>query len=245
MGWAIALAVILAIFLLLCCSAAVRLEYFGDIRVKISYLCFTVLKYPAEKKKNRRRDKKSSKAVKAADKAAREPAEDGTEPAGSAESGGETASEKAEKSASEKREKKSGERRASLGDYFELAKLIADSLGKPLKKLLKRTRIYRLRINVVCGGEDAAKAALNFGKTNVAIGNALGWADSFFKLMPAEEIRIDADFQSEETTAEASCVIKASLLTLIAFLVTLLFRAVRYYRAHPEAKRAVGVLKEK
>ncbi|MDE6032279.1 MAG: hypothetical protein K2G32_11720, partial [Oscillospiraceae bacterium] len=72
MGWVIALTIILALFLLLCCSAAVRLEYFGEIRVKISYLCFTIVKFPAVKKKNKRKDKKAKKALKAADNAAME-----------------------------------------------------------------------------------------------------------------------------------------------------------------------------
>lgn len=147
--------------------------------------------------------------------------------------------QKEKKAAPDKKGKK-----ASLKDYFEIAKLAVDSLGKPLKKLLRRTRIYDLRINIVCGGEDAAKAALNFGKTNIMIGSALGWIDNYFTLKPAEEIRINADFQSEETTAEASCLIKMSLFTALAFLFTLFFRAVKYYKSHPEAEIAVGMLRK-
>lgn len=239
MGWIIALSVILALFLLLCCSAAVRLEYSGDIRVKISYLCFTIVNFPVVKKKSRRGDKRAKKEPKAADSAAEELS---AEKPASSEGGsaGKSAGAKAEKKAtSGKKDKK-----ASLTDYLEIAKLALDSLGKPLKKLLRRTRIYGLRIRIVCGGEDAAKAALNFGKTNILVGNALGWIDSFFTLKAAEEIRIDADFQSEETVAEASCLIKTSLFTALAFLFTLLFRAVRYYKTHPEAERAVGMLRK-
>lgn len=240
MGWVIALTIILVIFLLLCCSAAVRVEYFGEIRVKISYLCFTIVKFPAVKRNNKRKDKKAEKALKAADSAAMELA--GDNPAADAESGG---SEKGapvkgkEKAPPEKKGKKAG-----LKDYFEIAKLVLDSLGKPLKKLLHRTRIYDLRINIVCGGGDAAKAALNFGKVNILVGNALGWIDSYFTLKPAKEISINADFQSEETVAEASCVIKMSLFTGLAFLFTLFFRAVRYYKSHPDAEKAVGMLRK-
>ncbi len=239
MGWIIALTIILAIFLLLCCSAAVRVEYFGEIRVKISYLCFTIVKFPAEKKKIKRRDKKAKRVLKAADDTAAELAED--RPAVPAEGGGERnapAKSKA-KAPPEKKVKKAG-----LKDYFEVAKLVLDSLGKPLKKLLHRTRIYDLRIKIVCGGENAAKAAMNFGTANLLVGNALGWIDSYFTLKPVKEIRIDADFQSEETAAEASCVIKMSLFTGLIFLFTLIFRAVRYYKSHPEAERAVGKLRK-
>lgn len=240
MGWIIALTVILALFLLLCCSAAVRLEYLGEIRVKISYLCFTIVKFPAVKKKNKRKDKKAKKALKAADSAAMGLSGDksGTSEISAPEKTI-PSNQKEKKAAPDKKGKK-----ASLKDYFEIAKLAVDSLGKPLKKLLRRTRIYDLRINIVCGGEDAAKAALNFGKTNIMIGSALGWIDNYFTLKPAEEIRINADFQSEETTAEASCLIKMSLFTALAFLFTLFFRAVKYYKSHREAERAVGMLRK-
>lgn len=239
MGWVIALTIILALFLLLCCSAAVRLEYSGEIRVKISYLCFTIVKFPAVKKKNKRKDKKAEKALKAADNAAMELA--GGEPETATESAGseKTASKKSkEKAPPDQKSKKAG-----LNDLFEVAKLVLDSLGKPLKKLLHRTRIYALKINIVCGGEDAAKAAMNFGRTNLLVGNALGWIDNYFTLKPVE-VSINADFQSEETVAEASCVIKMSLFTALAFLFTLLFRAVRYYSSHPEAKKAIGMLRK-
>ncbi len=239
MGWIIALSIILALFLLLCCSAAVRLEYFGEIRVKISYLCFTIVKFPAVKKKNKRKDKKAKKAPKAADSAAIVLSD---EKSGASEKG------TFEKSSPSKPNKKVSagktDKKVAFTDYLEIAKLALDSLGKPLKKLLRRTRIYDLRINIVCGGENAAKAAMNFGKTNILVGNALGWIDNYFTLKPAEEIHIDADFQSEETTAEASCLIKMSLFTALAFLFTLFFRAVRYYKSHPEAKKAVGVLRK-
>lgn len=240
MGWVIALTIVLVIFLLLCCSAAVRLEYFGEIRVKISYLCFTIVKFPAVKRKNKRRDKKAKKVLNSADTAAQELA--GNKPAVSSESG---SREKAAPRKSKEKEPPDKEgKKASLKEYFEVARLVLDSLGKPLKKLLHRTRICNLRINIVCGGEDAAKTAMNFGKTNILVGSALGWLDNYFTLKPAEEIRVDADFQNEETTAEASCIIKASLVTVLAFLITLFFRAVRYYRAHPEAEKAVGMLRK-
>lgn len=242
MGWIIAVAAVLVIVVLLCCSVAVRLEYNGEIRVKISYLCFTVVKLPAKKNKNKRKDKKAGKALRAADNAAKK--------AANAQIGDSSDDVKADSNIPSKSENKNKEKSAeksqkmSLKDYFEVAKLILDSLGKPLKKLLHRTRIYRLRINIICGGDDAAKAALNFGKTNILVGNALGWIDSYFTLKPAEDININADFQSEDTVAEASCLIKLSLLAALAFLLTLFFRAVRYYKSHPEAERAVGLLRQ-
>ena len=126
-----------------------------------------------------------------------------------------------------------------------MVKLVLDSLGKPLKKILKRTRIHHLRLYIVCGGEDAAKAAIKFGTVNMLVGNALGWLGSFFTLKPVDEININVDFQSEETKAEASCTVKMPLYAALAFVFTLLGRAVRYYLKHPDAQQAIKNMTKK
>lgn len=246
MGWIIFGAVVLAIVLLLISPAALRFEYGDDIRLRISWLFVTILKYPAVKKKTRRRNKKTENAVKKADAAAEKIA-DSTPEEKDGGAGKANASEKTDKPASggDNTGKKKGAAKTSLGDIFEMVKLVLDSLKKPLKKILKRTRIHHLRLYIVCGGEDAAKAAINFGRTNILVGNALGWIDSFFTLKPADEINITVDFQSEETKAEASCTVKMPLYAALAFLFTVFGRAVRYYRNHPEAQRALRKLTKK
>lgn len=252
MGWIIFGAVVLVIFLLMISPAVLRFEYGDDMRLRLSWLFVTIFRYPAVTKKNKRRDKKAEKAVKAANSAAEKAAETETpqtdalsedksdEPAVKAKAAGKAAA-KADKPAS------GGDntikKKPKLADIFEMVKLLLDSLKKPLKKILKRTRIHHLRIYIVCGGEDAAKAAINFGKTNILVGSALGWADSFFTLRPADEINITVDFQSEETRAEASCTIKMPLYAALAFAFTVFGRAVRYYTRHPEAQKALNRLR--
>lgn len=250
MGWIVIGAVVLVIFLLMISPAVLRFEYGDDMRLRLSWLFVTIFRYPAVTKKNKRRDKKAEKAVKAANSAAEKAAEAESSRAdkhsenkaagASAKSAGEPAA-KADKPAS------GGDntikKKPKLADIFEMVKLLLDSLKKPLKKILKRTRIHHLRIYIVCGGEDAAKAAINFGKTNILVGSALGWADSFFTLRPADEINITVDFQSEETRAEASCTIKMPLYAALAFAFTVFGRAVRYYTRHPEAQKALNRLR--
>lgn len=250
MGWIVFGAVVLVIFLLMISPAVLRFEYGDDMRLRLSWLFVTIFRYPAVTKKNKRRDKKAEKAVKAANSAAEKAAEAESSRAdkhsenkaagASAKSAGEPAA-KADKPAS------GGDntikKKPKLADIFEMVKLLLDSLKKPLKKILKRTRIHHLRIYIVCGGEDAAKAAINFGKTNILVGSALGWADSFFTLRPADEINITVDFQSEETRAEASCTIKMPLYAALAFAFTVFGRAVRYYTRHPEAQKALNRLR--
>ena len=233
LGWIIAGAVLIVLLLLLLFNVTVIFDFNGDIYLRISYLFFTIVKIPAVKKKNRKKKRRAKKALKsvakvtetvAVDEAEEENAEVGTEKR--------ARSEKAEKS-----EKKKPE--LSLGEIFEVVKLVLDSLGKPLKKLLKRTKISHLRLEIVCGGDDAAKAALNFGRMNIIVGNALGWADSFFTLRSVDELHIDVDFESERTTANAYLEARLTLIAALAFVFTLLGRAIRFYLSHGEAKSAV------
>ncbi|MCM1166085.1 MAG: DUF2953 domain-containing protein [Lachnospiraceae bacterium] len=237
MGWIIAGAVLVVILVLLLCNVTVIFDYGGEVYLRISYLFFTIVRVPAKRKKTRRKDRKAKKVVKAA-------AEDGeTARADAAEKGdaekekpaekGDKTPEKSPKSEKDDKEKK------SLGDIFEVVKLVLDSLGKPLKKLLKRTRISHFYLDIVCGGEDAAKAALTYGGANILVGNALGWIDGYFTLKPVDGLNIGVDFQRERTTAECHAEARLTLIAALAFVFTLLGRALRFYRAHGEAKSAV------
>lgn len=241
MGWIVFGAVALVIFLLMISPAVLRFEYGDKIFLRISWLFITIMKIPAKKKKARRRNKKVKKAVEktAADASAEIPDKAGGELENAADK-----PEKADKPAAEG-DNTVKKNKPSLGDIFEMVKLVLDSLGKPLKKILKRTRIHHLRIYIVCGGEDAAKAAIKFGAVNMLVGNALGWLGSFFTLKPVDEININVDFQSDETKAEASCTVKMPLYAALAFVFTLLGRAVRYYLKHPDAQRAIKNMTKK
>lgn len=126
-----------------------------------------------------------------------------------------------------------------------MVKLATDSVGKPLKRILKRTEISRLSLDIICGGDDAAKAALNFGRMNILVGNALGWIDSFFTLRKPDRINVNVDFQSEETQYAAYCVVRLSLAAALGFLFSIIGRAVKHYGSHREAKIAVRKLLRK
>lgn len=235
MGWIIAGAVLIVLLILLLCNVTVIFDFRGDIYLRISYLFFTIVKIPAKKKKTRKKDKKAKKAAKSAIKAT-EAAE--TSEVGGTASESEEVPEKKSGSNSKKTEEKP-EKKKTLGDIFEVVKLVLDCLGRPLKKLLKRTRISHLGLEIVCGGDDAAKAALNYGRMNILVGNALGWIDSFFTLKPVDDLHIGVDFQSEKNIAECHCEARLTLIAALAFVFTLLGRAIRYYRSHGEAKSAV------
>ncbi len=240
-GWIIFIAAAAVLILLLTRSVAARFSYDEDgLWLKINWLFFTIVKYPAAKKKIKRRDKKAKKLVKTAAKSSE--SSDGEKgmsdtPDSSGKKG------RSDEQGSGKAEKTGNEKKLSLGDILELAKLVMNSLKKPLRKLIHRTRIYHLSINIVCGGEDAAKAAMNFGRTNIAVGNALGFLDTFFTLKTPDDIHIDVNFCEEGTKASVYFLAKLTPLAALAFAFTLLGRAFRYYRKSPGAAKAVGKLR--
>lgn len=254
MGRFIFAGIVTLILLLLLCSVTVHFDYSGgEFLLRVKYLFFTLYCLPSQKKpkkggkRKKPKNKGGSPAEKpAADSAAAETKADETGKV--SENISETAAAKPEKTAAEsqktEQENPKQKNKTSLSDLYEIARLVLDSLGKPLKKLLKRSVVDRLNLYIVCGGEDAAQAALNFGKTNILVGNALGWLGSIFTMKPPENLKVDVDFYSEETTAEASLRLRLSVLTALAFAFTLIGRAVRYYSKNPKAAAAVGILRK-
>ena len=256
-GWIVFAAVVAALFALLCCSVKLVFEYGEEIRLRISFLMFTFYKIPAEKRKTKRKDKKDKKAAKKAAKdiveteEAAAKAEQKSSPAQERASGADTLSvvkTSGAKQQTSAEEKPDGEpekkKKTSLSDVLEIVKLLYAGLGKPLKKLLKRARIYHFYLHILCGGEDAAKAAINFGKTNILVGNALGWLATVFTLKAPDDIHIDVDFYKEGTAAECSLTLKLSLLAALAFLFTGAGRSVCYLLKNPDAAAAVKSLKK-
>ncbi len=147
------------------------------------------------------------------------------------------------KEKSDKGKKEKDPKIPTLEEIFELIKVFVDSLSKPLKKLLKRIHICNLDIRMLCGGEDAAKAALNFGKANLFISNALGQLGCWFTLKKPH-VSISVDFHSEKTVTEVSCVVKLSALTLLAFVFTfvgrLITKALKNIKVKAYLKRVTG-----
>lgn len=168
MGWIIAGAVVVVIMILLMTSVKVRFEYSDGLRLRINWLFITLVQIPAGTRKQKRRNKKAEKAAESVaeteasdtEKLSEEAAEKSAE--SSAKSTESAVAAKKKESAPEKPAKKKS--RVGLSDIWEIVKLVWDSLSKPLKRLLKATRIYSFRLRVVCGGDDAAKAALNYGR---------------------------------------------------------------------------------
>lgn len=209
MGWIIVGAIFVVILLLTLGKVTIIFDYKDDLILKVKYLFIPIVKIPADKPKKEKKPKKPKKSKKKPE--AENPEE-----------------------AKEKPKKK-----PALEDILEVAKLAVNSVGKPLKKIIKRTIIDHLSIDISVGGEDAAKTAISFGATNFAVGSALGWLDTFFTLKKPDCINITADFASEETKIDCYCEIKLVLAAGIAFLFTFLGRAIKYFFKHDRARASI------
>ena len=219
-GWIIAAGIILFIIVLLAIPVVIRFEYAQTLKLRVRYLFFTLYRIPEKPKKRGRTNKQKPKKGKAAEKDAAD-----APPVAAAEKAAPETADSAPKTdkTSDKTKKEKNPKIPTLSEIFELIKVFVDSLGKPLKKLLKRIHINCLDLRMVCGGEDAAKAALKFGAVNLAVGNALGHLGSWFTLKDPH-IDINVDFQSEQTLTECSCTVKTSALTALAFVFSFVFR---------------------
>ncbi|MGN0649563.1 MAG: hypothetical protein ACI4KM_03930 [Oscillospiraceae bacterium] len=246
-GWIIFGAVVLLIVILLICPIAVYFEYAEDIILRVRYLFITIFRIPPKTKKLKRRDKKDVKTADKAAKAAEIIVESAEAP--KAEAIIEKASAKPNEKKSPAKKKpdsnnKANKPKPTLSEIFAVVKMLTESLGKPLKKLLHRTRIINLRLDIICGGDDAAKAALNYGKTNIVAGNALGWLETFFTVVKPD-INIGVDFESEDTLTEMSCKIKLSLGAALAFLLVGFFRILKNSKGNNEVLSALNKLRGK
>ncbi len=248
MGRVIAGAVILFIMLLLMTSVKVRFEFSDGLRLRISWYFWTIFGIPAKTKKRKRRNKKVKRE---ADTAAKKTAEAEGKTVPEASESAEVSDKKPEKKPDKRAEKKAAKPKKSgkktdkltLTDILELVKLVRNSLSTPLRRLLKATRIYGFRLYVVCGGDDAAKAALNYGRTSAAAGAAAAFLDGCFT-MKKPEYSVNVDFMSEETSAECFFTAKLTVIAALAFLFWVVGRAVRNYFNRKETQTAVGKLRK-
>ncbi len=224
-GWLIAGGILLFILILLMIPVVILFDYGDSLHLRVRYLFFTLYQIPSKPKKRKK------KKVRKKDKAAQVVKDVPTEKNIAAESKPSAAAASRPKKRRGKQKLPRVVEKPTLSEILEMIKVAFDSLSKPLKKLCRRIKICDLDLRMICGGDDAAKAALNFGRMNLLVTNALGWIGSAFTLR-APHIDINVDFQSEETVTECSCKVKLSALAALAFVFAFIGRLiVRAFRS--------------
>lgn len=223
MGWIIFSSIVLFLVLILAAPVVISFEYGRSIRLRVRYVFITLYRFPPKPKRSARSKKRKHTSAEAGAENAAAQENPPQQEAASAQAAPPDGGVKAAKA--KKQQKQKNPKVPTLSELFELIRVLVDSLGKPLKKLLRRIEIRDFDIHVLCGGEDAAKAALKFGAVNLAVGNALGFLGSFFTLKQPH-VDINVDFQSEKTEAELSCTVKMCMMIFLMFLFTFLGRLI-------------------
>ena len=233
MGWLILIDILLIIVLALMLSVTVTVHLNDDTRIKVKYAGITVFSVSPEdeklkkEKKKRKQDKKDKKPVAAASES------DGASKKTSATSEEKTDKDKKESADGKKEDKQDGLMSklglsGDVGETIEFAKQLISSASRPIKRLISHIRVNSFMLYVCAGGDDAAKAALNYGKINWLVHTAIGFLYNIVRL-DVKKIDITTDFTSEETKYELSCKVKLRLSTALGCIIWLLFRLAKLY----------------
>lgn len=121
--------------------------------------------------------------------------------------------EKVQKEAKEKpKEKFSLE---DLGGYVTLGRQILEASGKGLRRIFRGIRITELELDFAVPGEDAADAAISYGRTGGLVWYALGLADEFFTLS-VRSVDLTCAFEPEQGRYEGHAAVKLRHATILA-----------------------------
>jgi len=192
----------LIVIILLLSSIKADIEYDNGFKIKAKYLFITL--YPKPVSRNKKIKKK--KTAKQTNKS--KPEKQSLISKITEDSGLDTIASDV---------KKASESKSGKGFDFEMVKLLFDSAKSPVKKLIGKVRIQGLKVNVVVGGEDAAKVAITYGLQSAAISSFLGWLKALTKL-EIDEINVNADFMSEESARYFKCKAKVRLSAIAGSL---------------------------
>lgn len=241
-GWIIAGSILLLFLILLLSRVTIIVDYDGDVYLKVSYFGITVFKIPGKKKpkkKPKKKKKKSDIADKAAETAVKE---DESADKKDESTDGSGKPDDPDKKKKEKKAKKPKKPLPTFDELMDLLRLALNSVGKPLRKILKRVTFSHLSFDAVCGGADAARAAINYGAMNFALSSVLNLIDTFFTLKAPDDLHIGVDFYQEKTVIKIYCEIRTTVGAAIAFVFSLLGRAVMNYLRSRGARSAIKKL---
>ncbi len=100
---------------------------------------------------------------------------------------------------------------------------ILTSLFKRVNTLLKRCRITRLHLRVVCAGEDAAAAAVEYGAVSAIVYSLLGYLDTVARIKrKATDIQVLCDYDRTEGEHSLDMVLSVRIGRILTALLGLI-----------------------
>lgn len=107
-----------------------------------------------------------------------------------------------------------GEKPGTVGRVLDLLPTVAEAAGA----LKRRIRIDHLVLSVVWGADDAASAALGYGKANALMGMIWPLIDNNFKVKKTD-FQIDVDYGKTTPEFKADAAITITVRQLISFVI--------------------------
>ncbi len=240
MGWLIFIDILLIIVLALMLSVTVNVHLNDETRIKIRYAGITIFSVSPENEKQKKQKQKKKQEKEKQAKSNKEPVS--TDNAKAVENRDKIDTDKPDKSSSAEKphkvEKKAKNNDDGLmsklglsgdtGETIEFVKQLISSASKPVKRLISHIRVNNFYLFITASGEDAAQAAMNYGKINWIVYTAIAVLYEALKL-DVKKIDISADFNSGKTEYELSCKVKLRLGTAIGCVLWFLFRTAKLY----------------
>lgn len=236
MGWLIFIDILLIIVLALMLSVTVNVHLNDETRIKIRYAGITIFSVSPEDEKHKKQKKSKEKHKKSPDDKIDNISADNENPMQNTESTPNKAEESKKTHKVGKKADNNGNNgllsklglSGDIGETIELVKQLVESASKPIKRLISHIRVSNFYLFITASGEDAAQAAMNYGKINWLVHTALAVLYNTVKLN-VKKIDITADFTSGKTEYELSCKVKLRLGTAIGCVLWFLFRTAKLY----------------
>ncbi len=236
MGWLIFIDILLIIVLALMLSVTVNVHLNDETRIKIRYAGITIFSVSPEDEKHKKQKKSKEKQKKSPDDKSDNISADNENPEQKTESTADKAKESKKTHKVGKKADNNGNDgllsklglSGDIGETIEFVKQLISSASKPVKRLISHIRVSNFYLFITASGEDAAQAAMNYGKINWLVHTALAVLYNTVKLN-VKKIDITADFTSGKTEYELSCKVKLRLGTAIGCVLWFLFRAAKLY----------------
>ena len=236
MGWLIFIDILLIIVLALMLSVTVNVHLNDETRIKIRYAGITIFSVSPEDEKHKKQKKNKEKQKKSPDDKSDNISADNENPVQNTESTADKAKESKKTHKVGKKADNNGNNgllsklglSGDISETIEFVKQLILSASKPIKRLISHIRVSNFYLFVTASGEDAAQAAMNYGKINWLVHTALAVLYNTVKLN-VKKIDITADFTLGKTEYELSCKVKLRLGTAIGCVLWFLFRAAKLY----------------
>lgn len=236
MGWLIFIDILLIIVLALMLSVTVNIHLNDETRIKIRYAGITIFSVSPEDEKHKKQKKSKEKQKKSPDDKSDNISADNENPMQNTESTPNKAEESKKMHKVGKKADNNGNNgllsklglSGDISETIELVKQLVESASKPIKRLISHIRVSNFYLFITASGEDAAQAAMNYGKINWLVHTALAVLYNTVKLN-VKKIDITADFTSGKTEYELSCKVKLRLGTAIGCVLWFLFRTAKLY----------------